>query len=124
MQSSTTPQTFPLTVRPKSPRILQSFLSKLDIGMAGDSTAIGSAVGIAVKRLKDLESDSKVIILLTDGRNNAGSLPPIQAAQTAKAFGIKIHTIRTCFSQHTYVPRQNPEMSRLFHQILEFKRFQ
>ena len=73
--------------------ILQSFLSKLDIGMAGDSTAIGSAVGIAVKRLKDLESDSKVIILLTDGRNNAGSLPPVQAARTAKAFGIKIHTI-------------------------------
>ena len=73
--------------------ILQSFLSKLDIGMAGDSTAIGSAVGIAVKRLKDLESDSKVIILLTDGRNNAGNLPPVQAAQTAKAFGIKIHTI-------------------------------
>ena len=73
--------------------ILQSFLSKLDIGMAGDSTAIGSAVGIAVKRLKDLESDSKVIILLTDGRNNAGSLPPVQAAQTSKAFGIKIHTI-------------------------------
>ena len=73
--------------------ILQSFLSKLDIGMAGDSTAIGSAVGIAVKRLKDLESDSKVIILLTDARNNAGSLPPVQAAQTAKAFGIKIHTI-------------------------------
>ena len=73
--------------------ILQSFLSKLDIGMAGNSTAIGSAIGIAVKRLKDLESKSKVIILLTDGRNNAGNLPPLQAAQTAKAFGIKIHTI-------------------------------
>ena len=73
--------------------ILQSFLSKLDIGMAGDSTAIGSAIGIAVKRLKDLKSDSKLIILLTDGRNNAGNLAPLQAAQTAKAFGIKIHTI-------------------------------
>ncbi len=73
--------------------ILQSFLRKLEIGMAGDSTAIGSAIGIAVKRLKDLESDSKLIILLTDGRNNAGNLPPLQAAQTAKAFGIKIHTI-------------------------------
>ena len=73
--------------------ILKSFLNKLDIGMAGDSTAIGSAIGIAVKRLKDLESKSKVIILLTDGQNNAGSLPPLQAAQTAKAFGIKIHTI-------------------------------
>ncbi len=73
--------------------ILQSFLRKLDIGMAGDSTAIGSAIGIAVKRLKDLKSDSKLIILLTDGRNNAGNLAPLQAAQTAKAFGIKIHTI-------------------------------
>jgi len=73
--------------------ILQSFLSKLDIGIAGDSTAIGSAVGIAVKRLKDLKSDSKLIILLTDGRNNAGNLAPLQAAKTAKAFGIKIHTI-------------------------------
>lgn len=73
--------------------ILQSFLSKLEIGMAGDSTAIGSAIGIAVKRLKDMDSESKVIILLTDGRNNAGTLTPLQAAQTAKAFGIKIHTI-------------------------------
>ena len=73
--------------------ILQSFLSKLEIGMAGDSTAIGSAIGIAVKRLKDLDSASKVIILLTDGRNNAGTLVPLQAAQTAKTFGIKIHTI-------------------------------
>jgi Ca-activated chloride channel family protein len=73
--------------------ILQSFLSKLEIGMAGDSTAIGSAIGIAVKRLKDLESKSKVMILLTDGRSNAGALPPIQAAQAAKTFGIKIYTI-------------------------------
>ena len=73
--------------------ILQTFLSKLEIGMAGDSTAIGSAVGIAVKRLKDLDSASKIIILLTDGRNNAGTLAPIQAAQTAKTFGIKIYTI-------------------------------
>jgi Ca-activated chloride channel family protein len=61
--------------------------------MAGDSTAIGSAIGIAVKRLKDLKSESKVIILLTDGRSNAGSLLPIQAAQTAKTFGIKIYSI-------------------------------
>ena len=73
--------------------ILQSFLNKLDIGMAGDSTAIGSAIGIGVKRLKDLKSESKLIILLTDGRNNAGNLAPLQAAQTAKTFDIKIHTI-------------------------------
>ena len=56
-------------------------------------SAIGSAIGIAVKRLKDLKSKSKVIILLTDGRNNSGSLSPAQSAQIGKAFGIKIYTI-------------------------------
>ena len=73
--------------------ILLSFLDQLSIGMAGDSTAIGSAIGIAAKRLKDLESKSKVIILLTDGRNTAGALAPIQGAEIAKALGIKVYTI-------------------------------
>lgn len=73
--------------------ILLSFLDMLKIGIAGDSTAIGSAIGIATKRLKDLKSESKVIILLTDGRNNAGSLSPLQAAEIAKALDIKIYTI-------------------------------
>jgi Ca-activated chloride channel homolog len=73
--------------------ILLSFLDELTIGIAGDSTAIGSALGIAVKRLKDLESKSKVIILLTDGRSNAGALAPIQGAQIAKALDIKVYTI-------------------------------
>ena len=73
--------------------ILLSFLESLEIGIAGDSTAIGSAIGISVKRLKDLKSKSKVIILLTDGRNNAGSLSPLQAAEIAKTYGVKIYTI-------------------------------
>jgi Ca-activated chloride channel homolog len=73
--------------------ILHSFLNKLEIGVAGDSTAIGSAIGISVKRLKDLASKSKVIILLTDGRNNAGNITPFQAAEIAKTFGIKIYTV-------------------------------
>lgn len=73
--------------------ILQEFLKRLNIGVAGDSTAIGSAIGISVKRLKELESKSKVIILLTDGRNNSGNISPLQAAEIAKTFGIKIYTI-------------------------------
>lgn len=73
--------------------ILLSFLDKMKIGMAGDSTAIGSAIGISVKRIKELKSKSKVIILLTDGRNNAGELSPIKAAEIANDFGIKIYTI-------------------------------
>ena len=74
-------------------QILDSFLSKLKIGMAGDSTAIGSAIGISIKRLKDLKSKSKVIILLTDGRSNSGKISPLQAAEIAKNLGIKIYTI-------------------------------
>jgi Ca-activated chloride channel homolog len=73
--------------------ILLSFIDKLKIGMAGDSTAIGSAIGISVKRLKDLKSKSKVIILLTDGRNNSGLITPIKAAEIAKTLNIKIYTI-------------------------------
>lgn len=73
--------------------ILQSFLQKLEIGMAGDATAIGSAIGVSVKRLKDLQSKSKIIILLTDGLSNAGSITPLQAAEIAKTFDIKIHSI-------------------------------
>lgn len=73
--------------------ILLNFLDRLKIGVAGDMTAIGNAIGISVKRLKDVKSKSKVIILLTDGRNNAGSITPMQAAEIAKTYGIKIYSI-------------------------------
>ena len=73
--------------------VLLDLLDRLEIGMAGDSTAIGAAIAICVKRLKDLPSKSKVIILLTDGRHNAGSITPASAAEAARACGIKIYTI-------------------------------
>ena len=73
--------------------ILATFLERVEVGMAGDATAIGSAVGTAVKRLRDSQAESKVIILLTDGRNNAGSLDPRKAAEIAETFGIKIYAI-------------------------------
>ena len=73
--------------------VLLSFLDRVEIGMAGDSTAVGSALGLAAKRLKDIESKSKVVILLTDGRNNAGRISPSTAADIAKAVGIKVYTI-------------------------------
>lgn len=73
--------------------VLLSFLDQVEIGMAGDSTAIGSALGTCVKRLKDLKSKSKVVILLTDGRNNAGSLSPETAAEIATTFSIKTYTV-------------------------------
>ncbi len=73
--------------------ILLAFLRDMKIGQAGNATAIGSAIGISVKRLKDLQAKSRVIILLTDGRNTAGNITPAQAASIAKQFGVKIHTI-------------------------------
>jgi Ca-activated chloride channel family protein len=73
--------------------VLLNFLDQVEIGMAGDSTAIGSALGTCVKRLKDLKSKSKVVILLTDGRNNAGRVSPETAAEIAKTFNIKTYTI-------------------------------
>jgi Ca-activated chloride channel family protein len=73
--------------------VLLSFLDRLEIGMAGDTTAIGSALATCVKRLKDLKSKSKVIILLTDGRNNTGTISPATAADIAKTHGIKVYTI-------------------------------
>lgn len=70
-----------------------SFLKNLEIGMAGENTAIGDALGTAVNRLKDLESKTKIIILLTDGDNTHGVMDPEQAADIAATFGIKVYTI-------------------------------
>ena len=73
--------------------ILRMLVEDLRIGMAGDGTAIGDAIGVSVQRLEDLESKSRIVILLTDGRNNQGLLEPAQAAAIARAKGVKIYTI-------------------------------
>ena len=73
--------------------VLQKFLEKVEIGMAGDGTAIGDGLATAVKRLKDTPGKSHIVVLLTDGANNAGRIDPIAAAQAAKALGIRVHTI-------------------------------
>ena len=77
-------------------KTIQQMLYEAVIGLAGEkATAIGDAIGLAVKRLKDLPADqsqSRVLILLTDGSNNAG-MDPITAAKLAKQIGIKIYTI-------------------------------
>jgi len=62
-------------------------------GLAGKTTSIGDAVGLAVKRLDDVPQKGRIIILLTDGANNSGVLAPLKAAELAKNEGIKIYTI-------------------------------
>ena len=68
-------------------------LDRLRIGMVEDGTAIGSATAAAANRLKDKEAKSKLIVLLSDGDNNAGRVTPLTAAEAAKALGIRVYTI-------------------------------
>lgn len=68
-------------------------LERVKIGMTEDGTAIGSGISSALNRLKDSEAKGKVVILLTDGRNNAGKISPLTAADAARALNIKVYTI-------------------------------
>ena len=68
-------------------------LDRAEIGMIEDGTAIGSALAIAAGRLEHSEAKSKLVILLTDGQNNAGRLSPLTAADAAHTLGIKVYTI-------------------------------
>ncbi len=73
--------------------ILVDFVDKMEIGMAGQATAIGQSIGLSINRLKDVTGKSKIIILLTDGSNTAGVISPLKAAELAKKFNVKIYTI-------------------------------
>jgi Ca-activated chloride channel homolog len=73
--------------------LLLGLVKRMKVGMAGDRTAIGTAIAIGGKRLKDLDAKSKTLILMTDGRNNAGELTPEEASESVQALGIKIYTI-------------------------------
>jgi Ca-activated chloride channel family protein len=74
-------------------RIVKEFLANLKCGILEDGTAIGMGLATAVNRLKDSESESKVVILLTDGVNNAGYVKPLTAAEIAREFDVKVYTI-------------------------------
>jgi Ca-activated chloride channel family protein len=73
--------------------VLKEYLMGLECGALEDGTAIGMGLAAAVNRLKDSEAKSKVVVLLTDGVNNAGYIRPATAAGIAKEFGIKVYTI-------------------------------
>jgi Ca-activated chloride channel homolog len=72
---------------------LLSNLDRARIGMIEDGTAVGSALASAVGRLESSEAKSKVVILLTDGQSNTGKVPPMTAAESAKALGYRVYTI-------------------------------
>ncbi len=74
-------------------RVVKEFLDGLECGILDDGTAIGMGLATAVNRLKDSEAKSKVVILLTDGDNNAGYVKPITASEIAREFDVKVYTI-------------------------------
>jgi Ca-activated chloride channel family protein len=72
---------------------LKQNLDRLQLGMIEDRTAIGSALTSGLNRLRELKSKSKILILMTDGQNNAGKVPPLTAADAAQALHVKVYTI-------------------------------
>lgn len=81
-----TPLTFDRTT-------VKTLLHEAAIGLAGKATAIGDAIGLAVKRLREQDEASRVLVLLTDGANTAGAVDPVAAADLAASAGLKIYTI-------------------------------
>ena len=73
--------------------VLINLFREVKSGMIEDGTAIGDGLATAINRLKDSKARSKVVILLTDGMNNAGEIAPLTAAEIAKTFGIRVYTI-------------------------------
>jgi Ca-activated chloride channel homolog len=72
---------------------LRANLDRLQLRTIEDGTAIGSGLSAAVNRLREVRSKSKIVILMTDGQNNAGKIQPLTAAEAAKAIGVKVYTI-------------------------------
>ena len=88
--------------------VLLNFVDQVDFGLVEDGTAIGMATATAVNRLRESQSESKIIVLLTDGDNNSGEIDPITAATLAATFDIKIYTIGVGKSGNVMFPYQDP----------------
>ena len=88
--------------------VLVNLFKSVEYGMVEDGTAIGLGLANAVNRMKDSETKSKVISLLTDGSNNRGDIDPQTAAEIAKTYGIRVYTIGVGSYGQARVPVQTP----------------
>ena len=96
-------------------RVVKTFINELQIGRLEDGTAIGMGLATAVNRLKDSPSKSKIVVLLTDGENNAGYIAPLQAAEIAKSLGVRVYTVGIGSDGVVMSPAQrNPDGSYSF----------
>jgi Ca-activated chloride channel family protein len=99
-------------------RLVRNQLSQMDMGIVRDGTAIGMGVATAANRLRDSTADSRVIVLLTDGENNAGEIDPITSSEIAAALGIRMYTIGASTGEATApYPIDDPVFGRRYYNI-------
>ena len=94
--------------------VVTTLLAELDPGMIEDGTAVGMGLATAVKRLQASAAESKVVILLTDGRSNRGEIGPLTAAQMAEALGVRVYTIGAGSRGTARVPVDDPFGGRVY----------
>ncbi len=97
--------------------VVQGLMAELAVGMIEDGTALGMGLATAVKRLQASDAASKVVILLTDGRNNAGAIGPATAAQMAEALEVRVYTIGVGTRGTARVPFDDPLRGRQYAQV-------
>ena len=97
--------------------VLNNVISGISIPLTQDATAIGNGIAIGTLRLKDSDAESKIIILLTDGENNAGQIDPITAAEIARTFGIRIYAIGIGSTGPVDFPYQHPILGTQYRKV-------
>jgi len=95
----------PLTLQHE---VLRDLIGRVNFGMVKDGTAIGTGLATAINRLRGSKAKSRVVILLTDGENNQGSIDPLTAAELARALGVRVYTIGVGTTGIVPVPQEDP----------------
>ena len=101
-------------------QLMAGMFDDIELSMAGDGTAIGMAIATGLNRLRDSDAKSKIMILLTDGENNAGEIDPIRAAKLAKDIGVKIYTIGIGKKEGAKIPYMHPVFGKMYHDVVTY----
>ena len=94
--------------------VVTDLLGQMEVGMIEDGTTVGMGLATAVKRLRASDAESKVVVLLTDGRSNTGEIGPVTAARMAQALGVKVYTIGAGSRGTARVPVNDPILGRRY----------
>jgi len=97
---------------------IENSIRRISIGALADGTAIGTSLATAVNRLRASDARSKVVILLTDGVNNAGEIDPLTAAETAQAFGVRVYTIGVGTTGEAPYLLEDPRLGRRYVRVV------